>query len=106
MDLKVIPIVGLPMIQDGDDIAKILAQHTDADGPPLEQGDILVVAQKILSKSEGRLISLKNVVPSTKAIEPIKVLTISSAKVSILIIDKKLCDLSINKSSSGNAAPV
>ena len=69
MDLKVMPIVGLPMIQDGDDIAKILAQHTGSDGPPIEEGDILVVAQKIVSKSEGRLISLKNVVPSTKAIE-------------------------------------
>ena len=68
MDLKVMPIVGLPMIQDGDDIAKILAQHTGSDGPPIEEGDILVVAQKIVSKSEGRLISLKNVVPSLSLI--------------------------------------
>ena len=42
MDLKVMPIVGLPMIQDGDDIAKILAQHTGSDGPPIEEGLSLI----------------------------------------------------------------
>lgn len=68
MDLKVMPIVGLPMIQKGDDIAEILAEHTRSDGPSLETGDVLVVAQKIVSKSEGRLISLKNVTPSKEAI--------------------------------------
>jgi coenzyme F420-0:L-glutamate ligase/coenzyme F420-1:gamma-L-glutamate ligase len=61
------PITGLPLIQPGDDLPQLLA---DALGPltPTD-GDVLVVAQKIVSKAEDRHVDLSTVTPSTRALE-------------------------------------
>ena len=56
-------IEGLPEIQAGDDLGELLAQHIP------EGGGVLVVAQKIVSKSEGRLVQLGDVEPSERARE-------------------------------------
>ena len=42
-----------PLIQPGDDLARILRQNLDENGITLQDGDILVIAQKIISKAEG-----------------------------------------------------
>lgn len=55
------------MIEPGDDLAKIILQSLVQASLKLEDGDILVLAQKIVSKSEGRLIDLSVVAPSPKA---------------------------------------
>jgi coenzyme F420-0:L-glutamate ligase / coenzyme F420-1:gamma-L-glutamate ligase len=56
------------MIQPGDDLVEIL-QHSLAQTPiDLVDGDILVVAQKIISKAEGRLVNLNEVTPSARAL--------------------------------------
>ncbi len=61
------PVTGIPLIQPGDDLPRILG---DALAPlaPLA-GDVLVVAQKIVSKAEGQLVDLASVTPSARAIE-------------------------------------
>lgn len=59
------PLVGLPEVQPGDDLVRLILNST----PTLERGDILVVTQKIVSKSEGRLVRLDSVVPSARALE-------------------------------------
>ena len=48
--LQIFPIVGLPEFAPGDDLAGILAAEDD-----LQQGDVLIVTQKVVSKAEGRL---------------------------------------------------
>jgi coenzyme F420-0:L-glutamate ligase/coenzyme F420-1:gamma-L-glutamate ligase len=66
--LNILPIAGLPLVQDGDDIALLICNAVEQMGDHIKDGDILVVAQKIVSKSEGCTVLLKDVDPSQKAI--------------------------------------
>lgn len=60
-------VPGLPMVAPGDDLATLILDAMDAAGMTLEQGDVLVVAQKIVSKAEGRIVALDSVTVSAKA---------------------------------------
>jgi coenzyme F420-0:L-glutamate ligase/coenzyme F420-1:gamma-L-glutamate ligase len=69
-NLKTISIVGLagfPSVKIGDDIAELIIKTAQKRGVSIEDGDILVVAQKIVSKAEGRVFQLRKVKPSEKA---------------------------------------
>src|SRR5947208_14591939 len=59
-------IPGLPEIRKGDDLAKSSVAAARKAGLAFAAGDVLVVAQKIVSKAEGFLVSLGNVTPSAK----------------------------------------
>jgi coenzyme F420-0:L-glutamate ligase/coenzyme F420-1:gamma-L-glutamate ligase len=65
MTLTALP--GLPLIEPGDDLGTILRDGLERADLALEDGDVLVVAQKIVSKSEGRRIRLDSVAPSDEA---------------------------------------
>lgn len=54
-------VPGIPLIQAGDDLAAILSEALAASGITPEDGDILIVAQKVISKAEGRLVRLDEV---------------------------------------------
>jgi coenzyme F420-0:L-glutamate ligase/coenzyme F420-1:gamma-L-glutamate ligase len=69
LTLTLTPIYGIPLIRPGDHLADILLSFLQATGIALQDGDILVLAQKIVSKAEGRLVNLNSVSPSEKAIE-------------------------------------
>jgi coenzyme F420-0:L-glutamate ligase/coenzyme F420-1:gamma-L-glutamate ligase len=60
---------GLPLIRPGDDLAAAILTALDASGLRLEAGDVLAVAQKVVSKAEGRLLNLSTVAPSAQAAE-------------------------------------
>jgi coenzyme F420-0:L-glutamate ligase/coenzyme F420-1:gamma-L-glutamate ligase len=60
--ISIRPVEGLPEIREGDDLAVLIAERT-----ALEDGDVLVVAQKVVSKSEGRVVHLAEVEPSEEA---------------------------------------
>ena len=62
--LTIFGIAGLPEIQPGDALGGMIARAAKEQGAPLEAGDILIVTQKIVSKAEGRLVSLASVTPS------------------------------------------
>ncbi|MGH7119377.1 MAG: coenzyme F420-0:L-glutamate ligase [Acetobacteraceae bacterium] len=64
-----IPLGELPLIKAGDDLAELLVRACAADGVAPVQGDVLVVAQKIVSKAEGRLRPLDAVKVSLRAAE-------------------------------------
>src|SRR4051794_21069689 len=58
---------GVPLVQQGDDLAAItLAAYAETELAP-EDGDVLVVAQKIVSKAEGRVVDVSSVEPSPQA---------------------------------------
>jgi coenzyme F420-0:L-glutamate ligase / coenzyme F420-1:gamma-L-glutamate ligase len=63
-ELRVIPVEGIPEVHEGDDLAALLAAAA-----AFEDGDVLVVAQKVVSKAEGRVVSLDGVEPSEAARE-------------------------------------
>ncbi|MEM7002222.1 MAG: coenzyme F420-0:L-glutamate ligase [Pseudomonadota bacterium] len=65
---QVLPITGVPMVQAGDDLGEILLQAiTDAD-VTLVDGDVLCVAQKVVSKAEHRLLDLADITAGAEAI--------------------------------------
>jgi coenzyme F420-0:L-glutamate ligase/coenzyme F420-1:gamma-L-glutamate ligase len=63
-EVRVIPVEGIPEVREGDDLAALLAAAA-----AFEDEDVLVVAQKIVSKAEGRVVSLDGVEPSEAARE-------------------------------------
>ena len=62
--MNVSPVTGLPEIREGDDLAALITERTE-----LEDGDVLVVAQKAVSKAEGRVVRLDELEPSERALE-------------------------------------
>ena len=54
--ISILPVEGLPEIGEGDDLAALIAERAE-----LEDGDVLVVAQKVVSKSEGRVVRLSGI---------------------------------------------
>jgi coenzyme F420-0:L-glutamate ligase/coenzyme F420-1:gamma-L-glutamate ligase len=57
-------VLGLPEVEQGDDLAALIAAQIE-----LEDHDIVVVAQKVVSKAEGRVVSLSEIEPSARALE-------------------------------------
>jgi coenzyme F420-0:L-glutamate ligase / coenzyme F420-1:gamma-L-glutamate ligase len=60
---------GVPLVEPGDDLAAMLIDALRASGLGLRDRDLLVVAQKIVSKAEGRYVALADVTPSPRAQE-------------------------------------
>lgn len=69
MSLILTAIPGIPLIQAGDDLAELLLRALAAASCALQDGDVLVLAQKIVSKAEGRWVNLAKVQPSAHAQE-------------------------------------
>lgn len=67
--LTLVALGGMPMIAPGDDLAGAMLAALDASGQALRDGDILVLAQKIVSKAEGRIVRLADITPSPAALE-------------------------------------
>jgi coenzyme F420-0:L-glutamate ligase/coenzyme F420-1:gamma-L-glutamate ligase len=60
--IEVLPVEGLPEIAEGDDLAEMIAAALE-----LRDGDVVCVAQKVVSKAEGRVVRLDEVEPSAEA---------------------------------------
>ena len=66
--LSVIGIEGMPEARPGDDLAAQILDAARTQGTPVETGDVLVVTQKIVSKAEGRVLSIEGIEASPLAI--------------------------------------
>jgi coenzyme F420-0:L-glutamate ligase/coenzyme F420-1:gamma-L-glutamate ligase len=66
--LEVIALTGLPLIKAGDDLVELIASSLKRNGVEPRARDVLVVAQKIVSKAEGRMVDLATIKPSPQAI--------------------------------------
>jgi coenzyme F420-0:L-glutamate ligase/coenzyme F420-1:gamma-L-glutamate ligase len=65
--LQLFPVPNLPWLQPGDDIAALILEKLHSIGESVQPGDILVIAQKIVSKVEGRLVRIKEITPGEQA---------------------------------------
>jgi coenzyme F420-0:L-glutamate ligase/coenzyme F420-1:gamma-L-glutamate ligase len=63
-ELRILPLRGIPEVTEGDDVAELVTQAVE-----LEDDDVVVLAQKIVSKAEGRIVRLDDVEPSERARE-------------------------------------
>jgi coenzyme F420-0:L-glutamate ligase/coenzyme F420-1:gamma-L-glutamate ligase len=61
---SVLPVTGIPELREGDDLAALIVERVE-----LEDGDVVVVAQKAISKIEGRVVRLDDIEPSARARE-------------------------------------
>ena len=66
--VELLAVPGLPLVKAGDDLASLLSKSLTGELAP-RAGDVLVLAQKIVSKAEGRMVDLATVKPSPRAIE-------------------------------------
>ena len=69
MSLTLTPLFNFPLIRQDDNLADILVKSLQETQIELHDNDIIVLAQKIVSKSEGRMVNLATVTPSQQAIE-------------------------------------
>jgi coenzyme F420-0:L-glutamate ligase/coenzyme F420-1:gamma-L-glutamate ligase len=67
--IEVLPVPGLPEVRKGDDLARRVAEAAGRAKIAFEHGDVLVIAQKIVSKAEGRLLRLSTIKPSPPALQ-------------------------------------
>src|SRR6266487_6110543 len=61
--LEILPVRGIGELRPGDDLVSAVVEHS----PPLQDGDVLVVTSKVVSKVEGRLLVLETVDPAERA---------------------------------------
>ncbi len=69
MPMGLTALQGIPLIRQGDDLADIIASALASSGLILQDDDILVVGQKIVSKAEGRMVNLAEVTPREQALQ-------------------------------------
>lgn len=62
--LSIFGVPGLPEIEPGSDLPAMIKERARADGAPLQDGDVVVITSKIVSKAEGRIVTLDDVSPS------------------------------------------
>ena len=67
--MQIIPLLNIPLVQPGNDLADLILTATAEIDLTLTDQDIIVVAQKIVSKAEGQFVPLAEVTPSARALE-------------------------------------
>jgi coenzyme F420-0:L-glutamate ligase / coenzyme F420-1:gamma-L-glutamate ligase len=65
--LRVVPLTGVPLVQPGDDLASVVLDAVKGNELALEDGDVVVVTGKIVSKAEGCVVDLGTIEPSSRA---------------------------------------
>jgi len=66
--VQIFPLPGLPEIRRGDDLSRLIVDCVHDSDIEIADGDVFVVAQKIVSKAEGRVVELNSVIPSERAL--------------------------------------
>ncbi|PVX26128.1 MAG: coenzyme F420-0:L-glutamate ligase [Candidatus Bathyarchaeum sp.] len=62
--VEVFPITGLPIIQEGDDLALLICQAAEKQGTPIQEGDVIVITHVVVARAEGNVVDLETVTPS------------------------------------------
>jgi len=87
--IEIIPLKGIGLVKEGDDIAKLIVEAAKAQGVKIEDGDIVVVAHKIVSKAEGRIVDLKAITPSKFALRASKLLNKDPRVIEVILRESK-----------------
>jgi coenzyme F420-0:L-glutamate ligase/coenzyme F420-1:gamma-L-glutamate ligase len=87
--MQLFPVPNLPLIQPGDDLAALIVERLAAVGESIQIGDILVVAQKIVSKAEGRLVRLADVEPGDHARQVAEVVGKDARIIQVILDDSR-----------------
>ena len=96
--IEIIGIEGIPLIKKGDDISLIILEKLKQNNIELKKNDILVVAQKIISKSLGLIEDLRNIHPSNEAMEIFNKIKTKVKELKLPIKNPELIQLILNES--------
>ncbi len=88
-EIRLFPVEALPLINPGDDLAALIVSALDAAGERLAPGDIVVVAQKVISKMEGRMARLDDVRPGPQALELAQITDKDPRLVQVILDDSR-----------------
>jgi coenzyme F420-0:L-glutamate ligase/coenzyme F420-1:gamma-L-glutamate ligase len=83
-ELRVMPVVGIPEVEEGMKVGQLITERAD-----LQEGDVVVISQKIVSKAEGQLRRLSEVAPSERAQELGKELGKEAALVELVLSESR-----------------
>ena len=61
MSIEIISVKGLPIIEEGDDLAELILDAMKVQGNPLQNGDVVVLSHVIVSRAEGRTVNLETI---------------------------------------------
>jgi len=67
--ISIVSLESFPLVETGDNLAELIVETMKREGVSLSDGDIIAIAQKVVSKAEGRIVRLRDVNPSEKAKE-------------------------------------
>ncbi len=87
--LQLLAVPGLPRVRAGDDLSGLIIDGLAAAGEALRDHDVVVVAQKIVSKSEGRSVDLATVMPSARAAELARVVNKDPRLVEVILSESR-----------------
>ncbi|MBS7640828.1 MAG: coenzyme F420-0:L-glutamate ligase [Candidatus Bathyarchaeia archaeon] len=62
--IRIIPITGIPIIREGDDLGLLICEAAARQGTPIEDGDVIVVTHVVVSRAEGNVVNLNGISPS------------------------------------------
>jgi coenzyme F420-0:L-glutamate ligase/coenzyme F420-1:gamma-L-glutamate ligase len=62
--LQVIPVTGLPVINEGDNLASLICRAAKKQGTPIKNGDVIIVTHVVVSRAEGAVVNLETIFPS------------------------------------------
>lgn len=89
---KAITVIGLssiPIVKAGDSIAKLIFAALNKESVTLDEGDVIVIAHKIVSKAEGRTVDLKGIKPSKRAQEVAEVTSKDPRLIEVILREAK-----------------
>lgn len=97
MSLEIIGVENFPIIEENDDLARIICDTLNYNNIKLEDDDVLVLAETVVSKAEGNYVKIEDVVVSDKA-KDISLKSGKDAKQCQIILDntKKLLDVKLD----------
>jgi coenzyme F420-0:L-glutamate ligase/coenzyme F420-1:gamma-L-glutamate ligase len=87
--IKVIAIENLPLFAKGDNIGQIICEAAKKQNTPIQENDVVVVTHVAVSKAEGNVVNLDEVVPSTQALEVAKKVDKDPAMVEVILRETK-----------------
>ena len=87
--IEIIAVEGLPLIKPGDNLGELIANAAEKQKTPLQDNDVVVVTHVVVSKAEGNIVNLDEIVPSQKAKEIAQQTNKDPALVEVIIREAK-----------------
>jgi coenzyme F420-0:L-glutamate ligase/coenzyme F420-1:gamma-L-glutamate ligase len=87
--VKILAVENLPLITKGDNIGRLICEAAEKQNTPIQEDDIIVITHVAVSKAEGSVVNLDEIVPSEKAIEIARIVDKDPAMVEVILRETK-----------------